>query len=61
LALTTFAAAASQRAGVGDLAILAANYGATSGSPHWATLRSFDLNQDGKLDTADLVAIAMRI
>ncbi|SDC94795.1 hypothetical protein SAMN02799630_01818 [Paenibacillus sp. UNCCL117] len=61
LALTAFYAAASQQAGVGDLAILAANYGATNGSPHWETLRIFDLNQDGRLDIADLVAIARRI
>jgi large repetitive protein len=61
-ALEDFRATASTKAGVGDLAIIAANYGAVSSSAaNWEALRSFDINHDGKLDIADLVAMAMRV
>ncbi|MFE5321801.1 sugar-binding protein [Paenibacillus sp. NPDC056579] len=60
-ALAEFRASASQSAGVGDLALISANYQATSSAPNWASIRYLDLNNDGKLDLADLIAMAQRI
>ncbi|WP_164716410.1 glycosyl hydrolase 53 family protein [Paenibacillus whitsoniae] len=60
-ALTLFRATASQSAGVGDLAIIAANYHANSSHANWQVLRLYDLNNDGKLDLYDLVSMAQRI
>jgi hypothetical protein len=61
LALTQFRAAASQLASIGDLAIIAANYNATSSSANWQSLRLFDADGNGKLDLFDLVSMARRI
>ncbi|NOU62855.1 hypothetical protein GC096_02180 [Paenibacillus sp. LMG 31461] len=60
-ALTGFRASASQTAGVGDVALISANYHATSSSANWQSLQKYDLNQDGTLDLFDLVSMAQRI
>lgn len=60
-ALAQFLTSASQTAGIGDLAIMAANYGATSNDANWQSLRIYDFNDDGKLDLFDLVSMAQRI
>ncbi|MBP1964892.1 family 20 glycosylhydrolase [Paenibacillus aceris] len=57
-ALVTFAGAVNTTASVGDLAVLASNYGATSSLPDWSSLRMYDFNQDNKLDIIDLAAMA---
>ncbi|KRF03302.1 hypothetical protein ASG89_22920 [Paenibacillus sp. Soil766] len=60
-AFALFQASASQSASIGDLALLAANYNATSSSANWQSLRLFDANNDGKLNLFDLVSMAQRI
>lgn len=60
-ALAGFRALASQTAGVGDVALISANYHATSSSSNWQLLQKYDLNQDGTLDLFDLVSMAQRI
>jgi large repetitive protein len=60
-ALVQFRATASQKAGVGDLAIIAARYGADSSAADWSSLRMYDFNSDEKLDLFDLVSMAQRI
>lgn len=46
---------------VGDLAIIAANYGKDTSSPDWNQVKQADLNGDGKIDIVDLVALAKKI
>lgn len=46
---------------IGDLAIVAANYGKTSASPDWSAIRHADLNADGMIDIEDLSIIARAI
>ncbi|WP_422657070.1 family 20 glycosylhydrolase [Paenibacillus sp. EC2-1] len=46
---------------IGDLAIVAANYGKTSSDPDWNTAKRADINGDGKIDLTDLVLIAKDI
>ncbi|MBP1996988.1 cohesin domain-containing protein [Paenibacillus eucommiae] len=46
---------------VGDLSIVAANYGKNSSSPDWEQVKQADLNKDGKIDIEDLAAVARRI
>ncbi|WP_409342822.1 right-handed parallel beta-helix repeat-containing protein [Paenibacillus sp. MBLB4367] len=46
---------------VGDLAIIAANYGKNTSSPDWEQVKRADLNGDGKIDIEDLTIIAMKI
>jgi large repetitive protein len=60
-ALAAFRATASQTAGIGDLAIIAARYGADSNEADWLSLRMYDFNNDGKLDLVDLASMAQRI
>ncbi|WNR46166.1 CARDB domain-containing protein [Paenibacillus roseipurpureus] len=60
-ALSVFLASANQSAGIGDLALLAANYHATSNNPNWPVIRMYDFDQNGKLDLYDLVTMAQRI
>lgn len=60
-ALAAFRSTAYQTAGIGDLAILSANYGATANSANWQSLRMYDYNQDGVLALVDLAAMARRI
>ncbi|MFM9329484.1 DUF5695 domain-containing protein [Paenibacillus mesotrionivorans] len=60
-ALIQFRAEASQLASIGDLAIIAANYNATSSSANWQSLRLYDTDGNGRLDLFDLVFMARRI
>lgn len=46
---------------IGDLAIVAANYGKNSTSPDWNLVQRMDLNDDGVIDIIDLSAIAALI
>ncbi|RAV22950.1 exo-alpha-sialidase [Paenibacillus contaminans] len=46
---------------IGDLALIAANYGKDSNSPDWALIEHADLNHDGKIDIEDLVLQARKI
>ncbi|MBP1992456.1 fibronectin type III domain-containing protein [Paenibacillus eucommiae] len=46
---------------IGDLAIVAANYGKDTSSPDWEQIKQADLNGDGKIDIEDLVIIARKI
>lgn len=46
---------------VGDLAIIAANYGKDSSSLEWETIKAADVNHDGKIDLEDLVLVAQQI
>ncbi|RAV09758.1 exo-alpha-sialidase [Paenibacillus contaminans] len=46
---------------VGDLAIMAANYGKNSGSPDWEQVKRADLNGDGKIDIEDLAILAKKV
>lgn len=46
---------------IGDLAIVAANYGKTSADPDWDKAKRADINGDGKIDLTDLVLIAKDI
>ncbi|MFX3635374.1 MAG: family 20 glycosylhydrolase [Candidatus Pristimantibacillus sp.] len=46
---------------VGDLAIVAANYGKTAADSDWAQAKRADVNGDGKIDVVDLAFIAQKI
>lgn len=46
---------------IGDLAILARYYGATSSDPNWSIYKIGDLNNDGRIDIEDLVILAKKI
>ncbi len=48
---------------VGDLAVVANHYGATSGdqSGNWNLVKKYDFNHDGKIDVEDLVWLAKQI
>ncbi|MFS0723156.1 cohesin domain-containing protein [Paenibacillus sp. 1P07SE] len=46
------------RVSVGDLALVAKAYGKTSSSPDWNEVKIYDINEDGKIDIEDLVALA---
>ncbi|MBP1962250.1 discoidin domain-containing protein [Paenibacillus aceris] len=46
---------------IGDLGIVAANYGKTSASPDWASIQHLDSNHDNKIDVTDLAFIAQKI
>lgn len=46
---------------IGDLAIIAANYGKTDQSPDWSTAKIADVNRDGKIDLADLAYVASKM
>jgi alpha-glucosidase (family GH31 glycosyl hydrolase)/uncharacterized protein YjdB len=46
---------------IGDLGMVAANYGKTSGSPDWESIKHLDTNHDGKIDITDLAFIAQKI
>lgn len=45
---------------VGDLAIVAANYGKDTSSPDWEQVKHADLNGDGKIDIEDLAIVARK-
>ncbi|MCS7460558.1 family 43 glycosylhydrolase [Paenibacillus doosanensis] len=46
---------------IGDLALVAANYGKNSASPDWSSIEYMDSNHDGIIDIADLAAVASAI
>lgn len=46
---------------IGDLAIVAANYGKTSESQDWNQVKHVDISGDGRIDVADLAMIAHKI
>ncbi|MDD9265488.1 endo-alpha-N-acetylgalactosaminidase family protein [Paenibacillus sp. MAHUQ-63] len=46
---------------IGDLGIVAANYGKTSSSPDWEQVKRADINGDGKIDIVDLAFVASKI
>ncbi|WP_314590386.1 endo-beta-N-acetylglucosaminidase [Paenibacillus terrigena] len=46
---------------IGDLAMIAANYGTTSASPDWERVKHMDVNKDLKIDIEDLVFVASKI
>lgn len=46
---------------IGDLGIVAAQYGKDSSSPDWQQAKRADLNGDGKIDIADLAAVASQM
>ncbi|MFC0330996.1 dockerin type I domain-containing protein [Paenibacillus sepulcri] len=46
---------------IGDLAIMAKAYGATSADANWNQVKHLDMNHDGVIDIADLVALAVLI
>ncbi|MEC0089696.1 dockerin type I domain-containing protein [Paenibacillus macquariensis] len=46
---------------IGDLAIVAANYGKTSADSDWEQAKRADVNGDGKIDVKDLAFIAQKI
>ncbi|WP_193726646.1 polysaccharide lyase family 8 super-sandwich domain-containing protein [Paenibacillus guangzhouensis] len=50
-----------QKVTIGDLAIVAANYGKHAGSPDWAQVKQADLNGDGVIDIKDLAEVASKI
>ncbi|MBB3112802.1 hypothetical protein FHS18_004904 [Paenibacillus phyllosphaerae] len=50
-----------ERYSIGDLAMIAAHYGATSADPEWAVAKPGDLNNDGKIDLLDLTLLASKI
>ncbi|WP_136606235.1 beta-N-acetylglucosaminidase domain-containing protein [Paenibacillus dokdonensis] len=46
---------------IGDLAIIAANYGKSSQSPDWQQAKKADINGDGVIDLSDLAFVAQKI
>ncbi|WP_211748211.1 fibronectin type III domain-containing protein [Paenibacillus sp. Marseille-Q4541] len=46
---------------IGDLAIIAANYGKTSESMDWEQIKHLDFNGDGKIDIVDLGFVASKM
>lgn len=46
------------RVSIGDLAIVAANYGKTNQDADWNAVKHADVNRDGKIDLSDLAAVA---
>ena len=46
---------------IGDLAIVAANYGKDSTSPDWAKIKHMDMDANGIIDIADLSFVAQQI
>ncbi|MHA0856127.1 endo-alpha-N-acetylgalactosaminidase family protein [Paenibacillus sp. CMAA1364] len=46
---------------IGDLAIIAANYGKTASSSDWLLVKKADVNKDGTIGLEDLVIVAKKI
>ncbi len=46
---------------IGDLAILAAQYGKDASSPNWNAIKHLDLDGSGSIDIADLAIVAQKI
>jgi len=49
------------RVSIGDLAVMAKSYGATSADAGWEQIKHLDLNEDGVIDIVDLARIARMI
>lgn len=49
------------RVSIGDLAIVASNYGKSDQDADWNNVKHADVNRDGKIDLGDLAAIAQAI
>nr|WP_244999144.1 discoidin domain-containing protein [Paenibacillus aceris] len=49
------------RTSIGDLGIVASNYGKTSSSPDWEQIKQADVTGDGKIDIEDLAFVARKI
>jgi len=49
------------RVSVGDLAVMAKSYGATSADAGWEQIKQLDLNNDGVIDITDLAGLARMI
>lgn len=49
------------RESVADLAIISANYGATSSDSHWESIKKADLNQDNVIDGQDIALMMERL
>ncbi|MZQ83198.1 DUF5110 domain-containing protein [Paenibacillus sp. 5J-6] len=49
------------RVSIGDLGMIAANYGKNSLSPDWASIKHLDYNNDGEIEISDLAFIASKI
>ncbi|KRF03300.1 hypothetical protein ASG89_22910 [Paenibacillus sp. Soil766] len=60
-AIQAFVVSVNSNATIGDLAILAKNYGATTESSDWAKIAIYDLDLNGKLDIFDLATLASKI
>jgi hypothetical protein len=63
VAVQAFKASVNQTAGIGDLAILAANYGKSESSAGaaWSNVAMYDVDFSGKLDLIDLISLAIKI
>ncbi|MDR6879600.1 discoidin domain-containing protein [Bacillus sp. 3255] len=46
---------------IGDLGMMAANYGKNTASSDWASIKHFDTNNDGQIDIIDLAFIASKM
>lgn len=60
-AIVVLQAAGRVSASVGDLGMVAANYGASSVSVNWESIKLYDFNLDNKLDIIDLAAMARKV
>ncbi|WP_236284300.1 endo-alpha-N-acetylgalactosaminidase family protein [Paenibacillus allorhizoplanae] len=49
------------RVSIGDLGIIAKNYGKTSSSPDWEQVKQADVTGDGEIDIDDLALVARKI
>ncbi|MBA2940853.1 discoidin domain-containing protein [Paenibacillus sp. CGMCC 1.16610] len=49
------------RVSIGDLGMMAANYGKNTSSPDWASIKHLDFNNDGEIEISDLAFIASKI
>ncbi|BFT71081.1 LamG-like jellyroll fold domain-containing protein [Paenibacillus sp. P36] len=46
---------------IGDLGMMAANYGKNTSSPDWASIKHLDFNNDGEIEISDLAFIASKM
>lgn len=60
-AMSALLDAANESAGVGDLAVIAAHYNATSADEDWVSIEMYDVNDNGSLDITDLSEMAKLI
>ncbi|MBP1963140.1 NPCBM/NEW2 domain-containing protein [Paenibacillus aceris] len=50
-----------KKVSIGDLAVIAANYGKNASSPDWLSIKLADVDGDNEIDLDDLVLVASRI